>query len=440
MLPPPAGAAPDSVAAPPAEEAACVDAFDALPPEALLHILSLLPLGVRLRCGVLSRRWAELVRTPTLYAHLDFTVPTAGPRGSASGVHDVGLFRLCARAGAALRSLDVSCRHGAGMLTLAGLLRALRGEACEGLEELRTVSDENWDDDGAATVAATSSDTVFDAPVANWQLRLSARQASSLQRSCPQLRRGALALHAESPHDAVAALTTFPSSVRTRVDLIELRLEPACAVALSETLRCEAASGVRHLDLSYSGLGDAGATALASALAGNTTLRVLTLLYDAIGDAGAAALGAALATNRALRELNLDSNALGAAGARSLADGLAACGATSRLAFLRLDNNALDDEAAAALATLLSAPACGALRRLDMAGNPFGEAGALALAAALSSNATLTQLDLRQRHERTHVATAREADALRAAARARSGALHIRFDGAATADEAADST
>jgi hypothetical protein len=436
MPPPPADAAPDSVAAPPAEEETCVDAFDALPPEALLHILSLLPLGVRLRCGVLSRRWAELVRTPTLYAHLDFTAPPAG-RGSFGGVHDLGLVRLCARAGSALRSLDVSCRRGAGKLTLAGLLRALSGEACEGLEELRTVSDENWDDDDAATAAP--SRTAFDAPVANWQLRLSARQASLLQRSCPQLRRGAVALHAESPDDATAALTTFPPTVRTRVDLFELRLEPTRAVALSATLRCEAASGVRHLDLSYSGLGDAGATAVATALAGNATLRVLTLLYDDIGDVGAAALGGALATNRALRELNLDSNALGAAGALALADGLIACGAASRLAFLRVDNNSLDDEAAAALATLLAAPACGALRRLDMAGNPFGEAGALALAAALSSNATLTQLDLRQRHARTHVATAREADALCAAQEARRGALRIRFDGAAIGDEDNDS-
>jgi hypothetical protein len=423
-------------AAAPAAAEACVDAFDALPPEALLHILSLLPLDARLRCSVLSRRWAALARTPSLYAHLAFTTPPLQGRGitpSCRGVHDLGLARLCERAGGALRSLDVSCRRGAGWLTCDGLLRALRGAGGAALEELRTVSADGWEEGDASPC-----NTVFDAPVANWQLRLSVREATKLRASCPALRRGALALHAEAPHDVVAALTAFPPAVRTRVDLFELRLQPAGAVALAEALRSEAAAGVRHLDVSYCGLGDDCAAALAGALAGNATLRVLTLLSNAIGDAGGAALGAALARNGALRELNLDSNALGAPGARALAAGVVQAGAASRLAFLRLDNNALDDEAAAALASMLAAPACGALRRLDLAGNPLGEAGALALAAALEGNASLTMLDLRRQHAaRGYVATAREADALRAAQQARRGtALRIRFDAAAAADAA----
>ncbi len=62
------------------------------------------------------------------------------------------------------------------------------------------------------------------------------------------------------------------------------------------------------LDLEGNGIGDAGATALATALQTNTTLTSLNLECNGIGAAGATALATALQTNTTLTELNLEHN------------------------------------------------------------------------------------------------------------------------------------
>jgi hypothetical protein len=118
-------------------------------------------------------------------------------------------------------------------------------------------------------------------------------------------------------------------------------------------------AGAQELDLEM--VRDAGAAALATVLATNTTLRKLKLYGNRIGPIGARSLAAALHNNATLTSLDLGGNNIGAEGARSLA--------------ATLDNNA----------TLTS---------LYLDGNNIGAEGAQSLAATLDNNATLTILHL----------------------------------------------
>lgn len=91
-------------------------------------------------------------------------------------------------------------------------------------------------------------------------------------------------------------------------------------------------SSVRELDVLHNEIGDDGAAALATALMRNENLTKLDLACNAIGDAGAAALGGALAHNGSLLHLVLRGNRIRAAGAEALAGGLARNGSLRRLA------------------------------------------------------------------------------------------------------------
>ena len=66
-------------------------------------------------------------------------------------------------------------------------------------------------------------------------------------------------------------------------------------------------------------MGDAGAAALAAALANNTTVKTVNVTQAGIGEEGAGVLAEALAVNTALRSLNLFGNRIGDGGARALA-------------------------------------------------------------------------------------------------------------------------
>ena len=87
---------------------------------------------------------------------------------------------------------------------------------------------------------------------------------------------------------------------------------------LARVLRQLRDPSVTAIRASFSALNDADATALATALAGNTALTLLYLSSNQIGDAGASALAAALAGNTALKQLHLGSNQIGDAGAAAL--------------------------------------------------------------------------------------------------------------------------
>jgi Ran GTPase-activating protein (RanGAP) involved in mRNA processing and transport len=80
------------------------------------------------------------------------------------------------------------------------------------------------------------------------------------------------------------------------------------------------------LDLSHMNIGDDGARALVSGLAGLQSLDTLRLSYNSIGDDGLCALAAGIASLRSLKKLHLDGNsAIGDEGSQAIVAGLAKC-------------------------------------------------------------------------------------------------------------------
>jgi hypothetical protein len=112
----------------------------------------------------------------------------------------------------------------------------------------------------------------------------------------------------------------------------------------------ELQAGALELNLNSMAIGNAGAEALATVLATNTTLKSLCLCDNGIGTTGARALAAALATNATLTILSLHNNNIGAEGARSLA---ASLGNNATLKSLVISDNNIGAEGARALAAVL---------------------------------------------------------------------------------------
>jgi Ran GTPase-activating protein (RanGAP) involved in mRNA processing and transport len=173
------------------------------------------------------------------------------------------------------------------------------------------------------------------------------------------------------------------------------------------------ARSLRRLSLAATGLGDAGAGALAEALAvpgALGQLRELDLSSNGVGAAGAAALGSALPRCARLAVLSLASNTLGREGGEGLAAGLGGCAALEdvdlswcdvgaegmravaaalrrrepSLRALRLRGNRMGDEGAAHVAETLATGRWPNLRRLLLCMNEIAADGAEAIAAALA--------------------------------------------------------
>jgi hypothetical protein len=90
------------------------------------------------------------------------------------------------------------------------------------------------------------------------------------------------------------------------------------------------------------GRADAGTslTALAGALAANTTVTAVNFTKNAIDDAGAVALAAQLANNAAVTEINFRFNQIGDAGAEAL---IALLTANARITAISLDYNGVGE-------------------------------------------------------------------------------------------------
>jgi len=179
----------------------------------------------------------------------------------------------------------------------------------------------------------------------------------------------------------------------------------AAAAASAALAACHEAQ-LATLDLSGSGVGDAGVLALSKAVRRATCpLRTLALgraekgdeegggqeeeegarprprPYPPITDAGAAALGAALAAGSPLASLDLTRSGLSGAGAAAL---LPPGGGTA-LTSLCLAGSPLGDAGGAALAAALAAGGGRGLVVLDLAACALGDAGVGALADALAA-------------------------------------------------------
>ena len=139
---------------------------------------------------------------------------------------------------------------------------------------------------------------------------------------------------------------------------------------------------VTVLDLSCTSMGSAGASTLAGALAGNSSLRALDVSSNAVTDVGAIALAKTLDANTTLESLSLHACLIGDKGAAALAATLQR-GSVS-LAELNLRQNYIGDAGAKALAAAIAAPAC-RLRVCDVQNNSYGVPGKTALNEAYKS-------------------------------------------------------
>jgi Ran GTPase-activating protein (RanGAP) involved in mRNA processing and transport len=192
------------------------------------------------------------------------------------------------------------------------------------------------------------------------------------------------------------------------VDLSHNALGPQAAAALGEALR--ASSTITSLNLQANRLAgvwmtfgdevgsrdDKGVVALAGALADAPSLTSLNLSGNTLGEAGARAIAraAAKACEGGLRWLHVgeQGEALPVQHLRGQAAGAASSGAGGTM--LSLGGRQLDDLDAVVISQLISANT--RLTALDLSGASIGAMGCTALAAGLSSaSCSLTKLDLR---------------------------------------------
>lgn len=143
------------------------------------------------------------------------------------------------------------------------------------------------------------------------------------------------------------------------------------------------------INLSHNHLGDAGAVALGTALAGGApALRKLLLHENRIGDVGVTAIAAAMRPSGApgLRDVRLSFNAVGDAGMAAVADAFSSGGATE-LRELHASANTIGDAGLAALAAQLNAAPRLQVLALGSSsgGNLVGDDGARALVLALGA-------------------------------------------------------
>ena len=146
-------------------------------------------------------------------------------------------------------------------------------------------------------------------------------------------------------------------------------------------------------------LSSASVAALAAAVKGNRVLVTLRLRQAGVGDAGALSLADALRTDgTALTTLELWRSGVGVLGCLALAESLSSTRRSSskrgaRLTTLDLRHNAVGNECAIALSTVLSEPSS-SLKALRLQHTEITSIGAQALARSLKSNVQLVLLDL----------------------------------------------
>ena len=378
--------------------AALSESGSTFPHEALPLLLPLLPLDARACAACVCRAWRAAILNPLLWKELSF-------ERCAARVNDATLASLCARAGAALHTLDLPA--GPYMhVTGAGLVAALRGGGCSGVRRLS-------------------------APYVSWFRQLNASEAQELAAACPFLQHAACAIRC-SLSEAASVSTALPgpmgltlecarwgyeevnpsvtqlverlrvNAALTSLELSDYQIGDAGAAQLADCLRVN--STLTSLDLWNSSIGDAGArqfaeclhvsvalTHLAECLRVNATLTCLFLSISGIGEAGATLLAACLRINTTLMYLGLACNEIGDGGATQLADCLRV---NATLTGLHLASNGIGDVGATQLAECLRVNVT--LKSLDLDENVIGEAGVEQLEESMRVNTTLTSLNYLQ--------------------------------------------
>ncbi|XP_051864843.1 NACHT, LRR and PYD domains-containing protein 3-like [Pristis pectinata] len=148
---------------------------------------------------------------------------------------------------------------------------------------------------------------------------------------------------------------------------------------------------IQRLGLGWNRLTDSGAEDLASALSTNRSLTVLDLDSNELGDSGMKLVSAALRDPECkIQELRLGRNRLTYSGCEDLASALS----TNRsLTELELSENNLGDLGVNLVSAALRNPEC-KIQKLWLGRTRLTDSGAKHLAAALSTNRSLTELEL----------------------------------------------
>eukprot|EP00041_Stephanoeca_diplocostata_P015942 m.309648 g.309648 ORF g.309648 m.309648 type:complete len:564 (+) comp20199_c0_seq48:343-2034(+) len=154
----------------------------------------------------------------------------------------------------------------------------------------------------------------------------------------------------------------------------------------------QANNTVKSLNLWWNRLGSADITSIATALTVNDTICNLSLGNNMIGDDGAVTLFEALKKNMSIKVLNVSRNRIG----RALCHGALeqALAVNCSIVHLDLGCNSLGDAGAVAVAKGLTVNCT--IRTLCLSWNSVGDVGAVALADALKKNCTITALDVQE--------------------------------------------
>ena len=363
--------------------------------EALSVLLPLLPLEARARAACVCRAWRAATSHPALWEELSF-------ERFALRVNDATLSQLCARAGAALRTLTLdsdACKRTAfrdGFFTPNGLLAALRDGGCTGLRRLNLPVSKVWFEREQELTAEVAQELAAACPAlqhAACEVHCSLSEAVAVSTELP----GPLTLHCQGDNcldDSHGDFMQLAECMRDKANVVSLKLLSshvgnAGAAQLAECLRVNAV--LTSLDLEDSGIEPAGAMQLAECLRVNATLKSLGLKDNFLGEAAATQLAESLRVNATLTSLNLACTAIGAAGAMRLIECLRV---NATLTSLNLRRAGIAAEGTARLAACLRINTT--LRSLDLTENNIGAAGATQLADSLRVNASLTRLNLRE--------------------------------------------
>ncbi|XP_072893431.1 NACHT, LRR and PYD domains-containing protein 3-like isoform X1 [Hemitrygon akajei] len=199
---------------------------------------------------------------------------------------------------------------------------------------------------------------------------------------------GKVGLTDSGAEDLASALSTNPSL--TELNLNDNKLGDSGVKLVSAALRNPECK-IQKLGLGKVGLADSGAEDLASALSTNSSLMELDLSNNKLGDSGVKLVSAALRNPECkIQKLWLRKVGLTDSGAKALASALST---NSSLTVLNLNENKLGDSGVKLVSAALRNAEC-KIQKLELRNVGLTDSGAAVLFSALSTKPSLTELDL----------------------------------------------
>ncbi len=401
-------------------------------------LLPWLPPDARARAAAVSRAWRDAAACQSVWARLDLSC------GCANSVDAPALAALCARAGVALVELrlprcpllctaavlhaleaggcvglrtlalpvsrlgsgEYSSAYALPPLALAGLVdaAALR-RACPALEDVSAVllcTDVSQATaaqlyPGASLTLLVPFDVLQDLPAAALcHSAVAGLTGLGFHTDAGLTEEQGVALAAAAlPRDAAQCFNADGTAVRASLadlELVGVGLGDATAGVLAAALRAPRCA-LEALAVQAGTMTDAGAAALADALAGNTSLRSLRLLAQGeepvrLGDAAAGAIAAAIRVNGTLHELRL-SGEFSEDATAALFAALTGHAVLRTLFLLNADEAPISGVVGDALGTALRAPGCRLETLVLTARGGIAAEASAAFGAGLAANTSL---------------------------------------------------